>query len=101
MSQTKTVVRFSIQLLDMVGNCIHNKQCKFTRKKTTNFKFQCIGRTDVVEWLIENHYPIDEIINKQDNYGNTPLHYAIRGSKNDKSFNSKCKIDETFEFMLR
>ncbi|XP_037029495.1 ankyrin-1-like [Bradysia coprophila] len=38
------------------------------------------GRTDIVEWLIQNHHPIDEIINKPDNYGNTPLHYAIRGS---------------------
>lgn len=39
------------------------------------------GRTDIVEWLIKKPYPIDEIINKQDDYGNIPLHYAISGSK--------------------
>lgn len=38
------------------------------------------GRTDVVEWLIE-HHPIDEIINKQDNNGNTPLHYSVNGGE--------------------
>ena len=37
------------------------------------------GRTDIVEWLIK-HHPIDEIINKQDNNGNTALHYSVDGS---------------------
>lgn len=40
------------------------------------------GRTDIVEWLIE-HHPIDEIINKQDNNGNTALHYSVKGGYND------------------
>lgn len=35
------------------------------------------GRIDIVEWLIK-HHPIDEIINKQDNNGNTPLHYSVQ-----------------------
>lgn len=49
-------------------------------KKSTNSKFNYKGRTETLEWLIDNHYPIEEILNKADNYGNTPLHYAIRGS---------------------
>lgn len=35
-----------------------------------------------MEWLIK-HHPVDEIINKQDNYGNSPLHFAIRGGNYD------------------
>lgn len=36
-----------------------------------------------MEWLIENH-SINTIINKQDNYGNTALHFAISGSKKNE-----------------
>lgn len=38
-----------------------------------------------MEWLIQ-HHPIDEIINKQDNYGNSPLHFTIRGGNKTLAF---------------
>lgn len=35
---------------------------------------------DIVQWLIK-HHSVDGILNKQDNYGNSPLHVAIMGGK--------------------
>lgn len=40
------------------------------------------GREDIVEWLMK-HHPIGEDINKQDNNGNTPLHYAVKGGHHE------------------
>lgn len=48
---------------------------------------------DIVEWLIK-HHSMDEIINKQDNYGNAPLHFAIRGGKSKKYFYFKSELKD-------
>ncbi len=77
-----TVVPLSIQLLDMVRILAQNhiRFCRVVKIFFLSHLYKT-GRTDVVEWLIQNKHPIDDIINKRDNYGNIPLHYAITGSK--------------------
>lgn len=51
---------------------------------STNFNIKITkGRIDIVEWLIQDH-PIDEIVNKQDNYGNAPLHLAAENGKKQR-----------------